>query len=72
MNGNRHTGCDRNIVQDDFVAELTRAAYAVALRNGRRRLWLDLELELWRVLTDLVQKWGQGPPRCPEEALVPD
>ena len=59
MKDNRHTACDQDILLEDLVAELTCAAYAVALWHGRGQLWLDLELHLWRVLTDTVQKWGR-------------
>jgi carbon storage regulator len=40
---------------DDLAAELTRAAYHVALQHGRAGTWLDLELELWRALSDVVK-----------------
>ena len=39
-----------------FAAELTAAAYCVALRHGAGDKWLDLELDLWRVLTESVRK----------------
>ena len=42
---------------DDFVAALTEAAYPIALRHKGGEEWLDLELELWRVLTQTVQRW---------------
>jgi hypothetical protein len=42
---------------DDFVADLTEAAYPVALRHGLHGKWLDLELDLWRVLREKVQQW---------------
>jgi hypothetical protein len=44
---------------DDFVDELTEAAYPIALRYGGEERWLDLELDLWRVITQTVQKWQQ-------------
>jgi hypothetical protein len=44
---------------DDFVAELTEAAYPVALRHKGGEGWLDLELDLWRVMAQTVQKWQQ-------------
>jgi hypothetical protein len=44
---------------EDFVAELTAAAYAVALRHGAGNPWLDLELELWHALTDSASKWNR-------------
>ena len=47
-----------------FAAELTVAAYSTALRHGVADNWLDLELDLWRVLTAAVKKWGQDFPRA--------
>ena len=44
---------------DDFAAELTEAAYPVALRHGLGKGWLDLELELWSAMTQTVKKWDQ-------------
>jgi hypothetical protein len=35
-----------------FAAELTSAAYTIASRHGIAGSWLDLELALWRVLTE--------------------
>jgi hypothetical protein len=44
-----------------FAAELTAAVYPVALRHaGRRDKWLDLELDIWRALSETVKKWGAG------------
>jgi hypothetical protein len=44
---------------DDFVADLTEAAYPVALRHKGAEAWLDLELDLWRVMAQTVKKWEQ-------------
>ena len=44
---------------DDFVAELTEAAYPVALRHKGSKEWLDLQLDLWKVLAQTVKKWEQ-------------
>jgi hypothetical protein len=44
---------------DNFVAELTSAAYFVAIRHGTADTWLDLELDLWRALADTVKQWGR-------------
>jgi hypothetical protein len=44
---------------DDFIAELTEAAYPIALRHKGTQEWLDLELALWRVMAQTVQKWQQ-------------
>ena len=46
-----------------LAAELTAAAYPVALRHAVGDEWLDLELELWRVLTETVERMGQGLPQ---------
>jgi hypothetical protein len=43
----------------DWAAELTMAAYAVALRHGAPNSWLDLQLELWRALSARVAKCGR-------------
>ena len=44
MKGNRNTASDLEIRLEEFTAELTKAAYAVALRHGARDKWLDLQL----------------------------
>lgn len=33
-----------------FAANLTDAAYSIVLRHGIRGSWIDLQLELWKVL----------------------
>jgi hypothetical protein len=43
-----------------LTARLTAAAYAVALRHGVSGSWIDLQLDLWRVLTEAVEK-GESP-----------
>jgi hypothetical protein len=57
MNDNRAAVADANHTLEVFAAELTAAAYPVALRHGVGDKWLDLELELWWVLTETVKKW---------------
>ena len=47
---------ESNRALEVFAAELTAAAYCVALRHGAGDKWLDLELDLWRVLTETVRK----------------
>ena len=44
---------------DDFVADLTEAAYPIALRHKGGERWLDLELDLWRAMAQTVKKWEQ-------------
>jgi len=56
MNGSNGTG-NRDTVLEALAAELTEAAYAVALRHEGPGSWIDLELNLWRALGETVQKW---------------
>ncbi len=64
MKGIRNTPSDLEIPLEDFTAELTRAAYAVALRHGARDKWLDLQLELWKALQETVKKWTADDGGC--------
>jgi hypothetical protein len=57
-------GRSQNPTLEDRVAELSAAAYGVALRHGAGNLWLDLELDLWRALTDAARKWNREAPRA--------
>src|SRR5262249_32312638 len=57
------------VVTTDFgpegiAAELTAATYFVALRHGAGNGWLDLELELWRALTDAINKQHPDASTC--------
>jgi hypothetical protein len=54
---------DLEIPLEEFTAELTRAAYAVALRHGAPDKWLDLQLELWKALRETVKEWEQESPQ---------
>jgi hypothetical protein len=62
-------GADQSL--EALAAELTAAAYPVALRHAVEDKWLDLELELWRALTETVKKWG-GACREPDDPVVRD
>ena len=70
MNGNTRTIRSQDALLESFAAELTEAAYRVALRHGVGGSWVDLELDLWQVLGDSVQKWGRELPRCREPREV--
>ncbi len=48
MNG--ENSVNRDVILETFAAELTLAAYCVALRTKMKGTWLDLELALWRAL----------------------
>jgi hypothetical protein len=41
---------------EEFVAELTEAAYPVALRHGVRGSSIDMHLDLWRTLSRTVRR----------------
>ena len=64
MNNSARDSADRAVLLEAFVAELTCAAYAVALRHTTGHSWLDLQLDLWKGLNETVSSWGQG---CPAE-----
>jgi hypothetical protein len=64
MNESFKTPVDRDTLPEGFAAELTLAAYRVALETRTRGTWLDLELDLWRALADTVKTWGRELPRC--------
>jgi hypothetical protein len=57
MNGSNGATGNRDQVLEALAAELTQAAYAVALRQETPASWIDLELDLWRALGETVQKW---------------
>jgi hypothetical protein len=58
MSGDLKTHAHRDAMLEAFAAELTLAAYRVALRTTKQGAWLDLQLDLWRVLADKVKTWG--------------
>jgi carbon storage regulator len=47
---------------DELAAELSDAAYQVALRHGLKRTWIDAELDLWRALAETIRKWTKQRP----------
>jgi hypothetical protein len=59
MNRDVETRVDRDAELESLAAELTLAAYRVALRTRTGGTWLDLELDLWRALADTVETWGE-------------
>jgi hypothetical protein len=62
MNG--ETPVDRDNLLETIAAELTLAAYCIALRARTQGTWLDLELDLWRALAGTLETWGRELPRC--------
>jgi len=57
MNRNQATTGSRDTSLENFAAELTEAAYPVVLQHGVGHRWLDLELDLWKVLANTAKKW---------------
>jgi carbon storage regulator len=41
---------------ESLAADLTDVAYRVALRHGMGEQWLELQLDLWRALTEALEK----------------
>jgi hypothetical protein len=72
MSDNHGTSCNRGTLLENFAAELTRAAYRVALRHGTAGMWVDLELDLWRALADTVKKWERELPPSSDGVFVCD
>jgi hypothetical protein len=64
MNANDRPAGEWDTLLETFAAELTNAAYPVALLHRMGGSWVDLELDLWRVLAEMVKKWRQELPRC--------
>jgi hypothetical protein len=64
MNRDVKTRIDRDAPLESLAAELTLAAYRVALRTRTGGTWLDLQLDLWRALSDTVEPWGREWPPC--------
>ena len=64
MNAKWTTGRDLETAVEDFAAELAEVAYPLVLRNTPVENWLDLRLELWRVLKEVVGAWAQHWPRA--------
>ncbi len=63
MSDNPSASWNRDSLLENFAAEVTSAAYAVALRHGVEDKWLDLQLDLWEALRETVKKWDQGSAR---------
>jgi hypothetical protein len=72
MSDNHSTSGNRDALLENFAAEITSAAYAVALQHGVEDKWLDLELELWEALKESVKKWEQGSPHVSDVSFVCD
>jgi hypothetical protein len=47
---------------EDLAAELTGAVYPLVLRRGPKDRWINVELALWRALTETVEEWARRRP----------
>jgi hypothetical protein len=56
MSDNHDAICNRDTLLETFAVDLTIVAYRVALRHGTGSTWVELELDLWRALTETVKK----------------
>jgi hypothetical protein len=45
---------------ETVAADLTEAVYPVALRQGTVASWVDLELEIWKALSEELRRIGPG------------
>jgi hypothetical protein len=72
MTINQDIACNRDTLLENFAAELTRAAYFVALSHGMAGSWITVELGLWRALAQTVRKWARecGPAGSSDEFKV--
>src|SRR6516162_4398457 len=51
-----------------FAADLTDAAYTVVLRHGIGGSWIDLQLDVWRVLAATITETPRSASRSPSAA----
>src|SRR5262245_50778970 len=69
MNDNQRAACDRDTRLENFAAELTSAAYPLALHQGMRGSWIKVESGLWRALAQTVKKWARLRPAGSSDEL---
>jgi hypothetical protein len=60
---NRRMLAEWDTFQHDLAATLTDAVYSVALRHQVGDEWLNLELDLWKALSETVRQWDSRSPR---------
>jgi hypothetical protein len=72
MNDLSGTAPEQDICLDDLAAQLTIAIYPLALVHGLKGSWIELELGLWRALTNTVDKWCRKRPSAPSSDAFED
>jgi len=55
---------DREAFMENLAAELTNAVYPVVLRHGIGIEWLDLQLDLWKALSETIKKLERPGAAC--------
>lgn len=58
----RQTARDRDILLENFAAELTSIAYPLVLRHEPKDRWNKVEIALWRALAETAEKWARELP----------
>ena len=71
MNDHRTVVVDAEQSLAALAAELTAAAYSVALQHAVGDRWLELQLELWRVLTQTLKKRGDTCRQSDDPVIAP-
>ncbi len=59
MRTNGASSAEDEVFLDNATAQLTEAAYCVALKRGGEGSWIELKLDLWNALIDTVRKCRQ-------------
>jgi len=62
MTTNTRTEHKRDPALENFAFELTQAVYPIVRRPRPKGSWLDLELNLWRVLDQTIQATADANP----------
>jgi hypothetical protein len=71
MNLSARTAPELDARLDALAAELTSAVYPIALRHDTGGSWVDLELALWKALSETVRRWVREHPPADRPAVVP-
>ena len=70
MSGTPGATRNRDTLLENFVAELTSAAYALVLGRGLKGSWLEAELDLWWAIAATVKRWaGEWPAAASSDVL---
>lgn len=57
------------ISPEEFLGNLTQAAYQVMVKNGFQKPFIEVELELWDVLREVIRRNMQVSPQCGSHRL---